>query len=148
MLEYEASAERDPYASVNINLAATNETTLGIVLTLVYLKPIEKPAAFSLFDKFDSLMDTTGIRTLTEIMGEFPTAALPRLALFPTSSMVTAAADLCLKDSVFSHDSQANQGADCRHKGRDAKLPSHEHYTINDSRNGSFQLAAHISRPS
>lgn len=86
MLEYEASAERDPYASVNINLAATNETILGIVLTLVYLKPIEKPAAFSLFDKFDSLMDTTGIRTLTEVMGEFPTAVLPRLALFPASS--------------------------------------------------------------
>ncbi|KAK8100145.1 FAD-binding oxidoreductase [Apiospora kogelbergensis] len=79
MLEYDASPERDPLASVNINLPATNSTTLGIVLTLVYLKPVEKPAVFSLFDKFETLMDTTGIKTLTQVMSEFPTPAIPRI---------------------------------------------------------------------
>jgi hypothetical protein len=78
MLEYESAADRDPYASVNINLVATNETTLGIVLILVYLKPVESPAVFDPFHKFDSVLDTTGIRTLTEVMSEFPTPTLPR----------------------------------------------------------------------
>ncbi|KAK7757764.1 hypothetical protein SLS62_000142 [Diatrype stigma] len=99
MLEYEASTERDPYASVNINLAATNETTLGIILTLVYLKPIEKPAAFSLFDRFEPLMDTTGIKTLNELMSEFPTADLPRIRFLamtikPTKKLTTLIKDV------------------------------------------------------
>ncbi|RYP13295.1 hypothetical protein DL765_006969 [Monosporascus sp. GIB2] len=101
MLEYEASTERDPYASVNINLAATNETTLGIVLTLVYLKPVEKPTAFSLFDRFEPLVDTTGIRTLTEVMSEFPTAALPRIRLLAMTVKPTKELTAVIKDVML-----------------------------------------------
>ncbi|RYO75463.1 hypothetical protein DL766_002550 [Monosporascus sp. MC13-8B] len=101
MLEYEASTERDPYASVNINLAATNETTLGIILTLVYLKPVEKPTAFSLFDRFEPLVDTTGIRTLTEVMSEFPTAALPRIRFLAMTVEPTKELTAVIKDVML-----------------------------------------------
>lgn len=75
MIAYETAPERDELASVNINLAATNDT---IILTLAYLQPVENPAAFSVFDGFEPIMDTTGIKTLTELMGEFPTPPIPR----------------------------------------------------------------------
>lgn len=75
MIAYETAPERDELASVNVNLVATNDT---IILTLVYLKPVEKPTAFSLFDGFEPLMDTTGIKTLTELMSEFPIPPIPR----------------------------------------------------------------------
>ncbi|RYP77476.1 hypothetical protein DL769_003386 [Monosporascus sp. CRB-8-3] len=101
MLEYEASTERDPYASVNINLAATNETTLGIILTLVYLKPVEKPTAFSLFDRFEPLVDTTGIKTLTEVMSEFPTAALPRILFLAMTVKPTKELTAVIKDVML-----------------------------------------------
>ena len=81
MIEYESSPLRDPEASVNINLFVTNETTLGILLTLVYLKPVENPAAFAPFLKFHTTLDTTAVRTLAEVMGEFPPPPLHRSVL-------------------------------------------------------------------
>lgn len=81
MIEYESSPHRDPQASVNINLFVTNETALGILLTLVYLEPVENPTVFAPFLKFNATLDTTGVRTLTEVMGEFPTPPLPRSVL-------------------------------------------------------------------
>ncbi|KAK8045598.1 Bifunctional solanapyrone synthase [Apiospora rasikravindrae] len=88
MLEYETSTstshspevKRDESASINIDIAATNET---ITLTLLYLKPVEgekTPPALSVFDRFEgsTIMDTTGIKTLTELMSEFPAPPIPR----------------------------------------------------------------------
>ncbi|KAK8018933.1 FAD-binding oxidoreductase [Apiospora marii] len=98
MIAYETAPERDELASVNINLAATNDT---IILTLVYLQPVENPAAFSVFDGFEPIMDTTGIKTLTELMSEFPTPPIPRirfhaLTVKPTKELTAAIKDLML----------------------------------------------------
>ncbi|KAK8084262.1 hypothetical protein PG997_005533 [Apiospora hydei] len=82
MLEYETSGSPDELASVNIDIGATNET---IALTLVYLEPVDEgkktPAALSVFDRFEesTTMDTTGIKTLTGLMSEFPSSPpIPR----------------------------------------------------------------------
>lgn len=78
VLAYQSSPERDPYASMNLNIAATNQTDLGIILTLIYLKPEPNPAVFAPFDAIPALVDTVRVQTLTAAMSEFPTPALPR----------------------------------------------------------------------
>jgi hypothetical protein len=45
---------------------------------MVYLKPEEYPVAFNLFSEIPTLLDTTGLKTLSAMMGEFPTPTLPR----------------------------------------------------------------------
>lgn len=78
VLSYQSSPNRDPYASMNLNVAASNQTDIGIVLTLIYLKPQANPAVFAPFDAIPALVDTVGFKTLTQAMGEFPTPEVPR----------------------------------------------------------------------
>jgi hypothetical protein len=78
VLTYQSDPNRDPYASMNLNIAASNQTDLGIVLTLMYLKPEANPAVFAPFDAIPSVMDTVSFKTLTQAMGEFPTPPIPR----------------------------------------------------------------------
>lgn len=75
---YQSLPNKDPYANMNLNAAATNQTDVGVILTLVYLKPEDKPEIFSDFYKIEALMDTTGLKPLSSIMGEFPTPVVPR----------------------------------------------------------------------
>ncbi|KAK8093407.1 FAD-binding oxidoreductase [Apiospora hydei] len=86
---YQHLPDKDPYANMNLNAAATNQTGLGVILTLVYLKPVEKPEIFSDFYKIEALMDTTGLKTPTNIMGEFPTPAVPRVKHWTTTHKAT-----------------------------------------------------------
>lgn len=78
---FQAVEDRDPYASLNLNCAATNQTDIGIILTLIYLKPEEKPEAFKMFYDIPTLVDTVRLQGLTAAMSEFPTPALPRYAV-------------------------------------------------------------------
>ncbi|KAK7942430.1 FAD-binding oxidoreductase [Apiospora aurea] len=98
MLEYETSDSPDELASVHTDIGATNETT---TLTLVYLEPVEDqktPSALSIFDRFEesTILDTTGIKALTELMSELPPSPpIPRtrshaLTVTPTKSLLTA----------------------------------------------------------
>ncbi|KAK7992739.1 FAD-binding oxidoreductase [Apiospora saccharicola] len=98
MVAYETAPERDELASVNINLAATNDT---IILTLVYLKPVESPAAFSVFDGFEPLLDTTGIKTLTELMSEFLTPPIPRIRFHAMTVKPTQELTAVIKDVML-----------------------------------------------
>ncbi|KAK8040180.1 FAD-binding oxidoreductase [Apiospora rasikravindrae] len=86
---YQNLPNKDPYANMNLNAAATNQTDLGVILTLVYLKPVDKPAIFSDFYKIEALMDTTGLKPLSGIMGEFPTPAVPRAKHWITTHKAT-----------------------------------------------------------
>ncbi|KAK8867321.1 FAD-binding oxidoreductase [Apiospora arundinis] len=86
---YQNLPDKDPYANMNLNAAATNQTTLGVILTLVYLKPVDKPAIFSDFHKIETLMDTTGLKPLSSIMGEFPTPNVPRAKHWITTHKAT-----------------------------------------------------------
>ena len=76
--QYQSLPNKDPYANINLNAAAINTTDVGLILQMVYLEPEDNPVAFDLFSEIPTLMDTTGLKTLTAMMGEFPTPTLPR----------------------------------------------------------------------
>lgn len=75
LYEYQTAPEKDLYANCIVNIIPTNDTVL---LTLVYLKPVERPEAFAPFYKVTPLQDTTGFSTLHELMGAFPNPPIPR----------------------------------------------------------------------
>ncbi|KAI0386963.1 putative FAD-binding oxidoreductase [Hypomontagnella monticulosa] len=73
--EYQTTPNKDPYANMVINLVPTNGTTL---LTLVYLKPVERPAAYAPFYALSPVFEQTGFMTLHQLMALFPASTLPR----------------------------------------------------------------------
>ncbi|KAK4107070.1 FAD-binding domain-containing protein [Canariomyces notabilis] len=81
LYEYQ-TAPRDPNANLIINLIPTNATLL---LTLVYLKPVENPTAFNPFYQLTPVLDKTGFMSLHQLMALFPPATLPRWTWYDTS---------------------------------------------------------------
>lgn len=77
MAEYQFVPDKDPYASMNLQGFATN-TSIVLVLSMVYLKPEESPAALSSFSKLTPVLDTAQIQILTEYMGGHPVPELKR----------------------------------------------------------------------
>lgn len=75
--EYQTKPNKDPYANLIVNLIPTNGTML---LTFVYLKPVERPDAFKPFYSLSPLVEQTGIMPLHQLMALFPPADLPRWA--------------------------------------------------------------------
>ncbi|KAH9887171.1 putative FAD-binding oxidoreductase [Xylariomycetidae sp. FL2044] len=82
LAEFQTDPRKDLYAQFNMNIYLTN-TTFGVVLALVYLKPEEKPSAFNPFyrleDKWDTTMDTTSLRTISDLLREYPIPSIPRV---------------------------------------------------------------------
>lgn len=64
-------AENDRLANVEILASGTN-TTIEILLTLAYLKPIEQPSIFEPFFRVNSTANITGIQTLTNFVQSYP----------------------------------------------------------------------------
>ncbi|POS70366.1 hypothetical protein DHEL01_v211240 [Diaporthe helianthi] len=94
--EYQTTPNKDPYANLIINLIPTNGTML---LTFVYLKPVERPDAFKPFYSLSPLMEQTGIMPLHQLMALFPPADLPRwawrtLSFKPDAGLYEKLADL------------------------------------------------------
>ncbi|AEO70942.1 uncharacterized protein THITE_122381 [Thermothielavioides terrestris NRRL 8126] len=81
LYEYQ-TAPQDPEANLIINLLPTNGLLL---LTLVYLKPVEKPAAFAPFYSLTPVSEQTGVMSLHQLMELFPPATLPRWTWYDTS---------------------------------------------------------------
>lgn len=81
LAEFQTNPEKDPYAQFNMNVYVTNQT-FGVVLALVYLKPEETPAAFAPFyhleETWTPTVDSTGLRTLSNLIGEYPLPSIPR----------------------------------------------------------------------
>jgi hypothetical protein len=77
VLEYQTAPNKDPYANLMLQGFATN-ASLGLLLSVVYLKPEESPSAFSPFYNLTTLFDTTKIQTLTEFLASQGAADLPR----------------------------------------------------------------------
>ncbi|KAI3332048.1 FAD-binding domain-containing protein [Xylariaceae sp. AK1471] len=73
--EYQTTPNKDPYANMIINLLPTNGTML---LTLIYLKPVERPAAYAAFYALTPVFEQTGFMTLHQLQALFPPATLPR----------------------------------------------------------------------
>ncbi|KAI5917428.1 putative FAD-binding oxidoreductase [Camillea tinctor] len=88
LAEFQADPQKDPYAQFNMNAYVTN-TTYGVVLAMVYLKPEESPAAFAPFYRIEEtwkpLMDTTALRTLHNLLAEYPIPSIPRIEWTTTS---------------------------------------------------------------
>ncbi|KAK3935416.1 hypothetical protein QBC46DRAFT_462088 [Diplogelasinospora grovesii] len=92
--EYQNTPKKDLHANLVLNLGLTNATTVGILLTLVYLQPVERPAAFAPFYKLTPVFDGTQLQTLHQLMSGFPTPPLPRWTWYtnsfqPTSDMMS-----------------------------------------------------------
>lgn len=73
--DYQSTSKKDPYANMIINLVPTNGSML---LTLAYLKPVERPDAYKPFYALTPVFEQTGIMTLHQLMALFPPTALPR----------------------------------------------------------------------
>ncbi|KAI1656816.1 putative FAD-binding oxidoreductase [Daldinia decipiens] len=92
LAEFQTDPNKDPYAQFNINAYVTN-TTFGIVIGLTYLKPEEAPAAFAPFFRLDenwnTILDTTGLRTIHNLISEYPIPSIPRVEWTTTSFQPT-----------------------------------------------------------
>ncbi|OTA53613.1 putative FAD-binding oxidoreductase [Hypoxylon sp. EC38] len=79
MLEYQSVAVKDPYANLDLQGFVTN-ASVGIALSLVYLKPVENPPAFAPFYGINTTSDSTALTTLTEFLTGQGPASFPRRA--------------------------------------------------------------------
>ncbi|KAI1074068.1 FAD-binding domain-containing protein [Whalleya microplaca] len=73
--EYQSTPNKDLYANLVINLAPVNDSVL---VTLVYLQPVERPAAYAPFYSLSPVFEQTGFMTLHELQGVFPATDIPR----------------------------------------------------------------------
>ncbi|KXX76055.1 Bifunctional solanapyrone synthase [Madurella mycetomatis] len=94
--EYQHTPDKDLHANMVLNIGVNNAT---VVLTLVYLQPVERPAAYAPFYKLTPVADLTGFYTLHEIMGMFPLPNVQRKMWYtgsfePSPSMFTGLADI------------------------------------------------------
>ncbi|RYP48697.1 hypothetical protein DL768_005477 [Monosporascus sp. mg162] len=83
--KYHTAPNKDLYANMVMNLSPTNDTVL---VTLVYLKPEERPAAFAAFYELTPTLEQTGVMSLTQLMGAFPAVELPRWTWYTSSFRV------------------------------------------------------------
>ncbi|ROW09244.1 hypothetical protein VPNG_05899 [Cytospora leucostoma] len=83
-LEYQLNPDKDPYANFMLQAFPTN-ASVGAVMNMVYLKPVESPAAFAPFYNISTRDDTTMIQTLTEMISGQQVPGIPRWDWFATS---------------------------------------------------------------
>ena len=79
---YQSQPNKDLHANLVVNVVPTNDTVL---LTLVYLKPVERPAAYAPFYGLNPILEQTGIMPLSTLLTLFPDPSLPRWSWWTTS---------------------------------------------------------------
>lgn len=67
LAEYQTSPNKDPYANLDLQAAVKN-SSIGVLLNLIYLKPVESPSAFDVFYGIPTLQDTTKVQSMTEFL--------------------------------------------------------------------------------
>lgn len=77
---YQSVPNKDPYANLNLQGFPLN-ASLGIVMSMVYLKPEAEPAAFAPFSKFTPLVDTVTIQSIKDYIGAYPVPDLTRCVM-------------------------------------------------------------------
>ena len=77
MSQYQSEPNKDPYANLITQVFTTN-SSIGVVLTMVYLKPEVAPSAFKPFYSIPTVLDTTKIQTFSQVMGGQSVPAIPR----------------------------------------------------------------------
>ncbi|KAI1809067.1 putative FAD-binding oxidoreductase [Poronia punctata] len=68
--EFQSTPSKDPYANLIILSSPTN-STVGVLVSMIYLKPEDNPAAFSAFDDIPTTSDNTGIKSFTSYLAEY-----------------------------------------------------------------------------
>ncbi|KAI8962019.1 putative FAD-binding oxidoreductase [Daldinia sp. FL1419] len=88
LAEFQTNPKKDPYAQFNMDIYVTNKT-LGVALTLAYLKPEEARTAFAPFFRLDEMWsavtDTTSLRTIHNLISEHSIPSMPRIEWTTTS---------------------------------------------------------------
>ncbi|RYO80892.1 hypothetical protein DL766_010441 [Monosporascus sp. MC13-8B] len=84
MLEYQSNPQKDPYANLMLQGFPINGT-LGVMLSMVYLKPDESPPAFEPFYSISTTMDSMKTSTYYELLASQGSVDLPRIDLYTTS---------------------------------------------------------------
>ncbi|CAL8584107.1 hypothetical protein XPA_009712 [Xanthoria parietina] len=84
MSQYQSEPNKDPYANLITQVFTTN-SSIGVVLTMVYLKPEVAPSAFKPFYSIPTVLDTTKIQTFSQVMGGQSVPAIPRFDWFTTT---------------------------------------------------------------
>lgn len=82
LYEYQTMPDKDLYANCIVNIAPINGSVL---VTYVYLKPVERPEAFAPFFKITPLADYTAFYTLHALMAAFPNPSIPRWTWFTST---------------------------------------------------------------
>ncbi|KAI0808814.1 putative FAD-binding oxidoreductase [Xylaria sp. FL0064] len=85
--QYQSALEKDPYANLIVLSSPTN-STVGIWVSMVYLKPIERPLSFAPFYNISAMSDSTGIKSFTEYLAEYGIPDVRRFDWFTTSFSV------------------------------------------------------------
>ncbi|KAI1174404.1 putative FAD-binding oxidoreductase [Nemania sp. FL0916] len=87
MLQYQsvgAKDTKDAYANLMMQAFPSNGT-LGVLLNLVYTKPVEMPAAFAPFYSISTIADTIHTQPMTDFLASQISPSLPRLNWCATS---------------------------------------------------------------
>ncbi|KAF2014438.1 putative FAD-binding oxidoreductase [Aaosphaeria arxii CBS 175.79] len=75
--EYQSTPTKDPYANFMLQAFPTNQS-IGVVLNMVYLRPVPSPAAFAPFYNIPTTGDLTRVQTLREMMSGQGVPDIPR----------------------------------------------------------------------
>ncbi|KAF2647653.1 putative FAD-binding oxidoreductase [Lophiostoma macrostomum CBS 122681] len=82
--EFQSSPDKSPYANLIVLISPTN-STIGILVSMVYLKPEQGPKAFAAFDSLNASFDSTGIKNFTDYMAEYVVPDILRVDWHATS---------------------------------------------------------------
>ncbi|KAI0814719.1 putative FAD-binding oxidoreductase [Xylaria sp. FL0064] len=84
LLEYQSVAAKDRYANLMMQAFPLNGS-LGVLLNMVYNKPVASPAAFTPFYDIPTIADTVHIQPMTDFLASQVPPSLPRLNWYATS---------------------------------------------------------------
>ncbi|KAI0832164.1 putative FAD-binding oxidoreductase [Hypoxylon sp. FL0890] len=82
--EYQSAEHKDPYANLIMAVSPTN-ASIGALVSMVYLKPEEEPAAFAPFYSINTTSDSTAIKSFTDYLAEYGVPSVPRFDWHATS---------------------------------------------------------------
>ncbi|KAI0117947.1 putative FAD-binding oxidoreductase [Nemania sp. FL0031] len=84
LLQYQSVPVKDVYANLMMQAFPLNGT-IGVLLNMVYNKPVEMPAAFAPFYDIPAIADTVHIQPMTDFLASQIPPSLPRLNWYATS---------------------------------------------------------------
>ncbi|KAI1735302.1 putative FAD-binding oxidoreductase [Xylaria scruposa] len=85
--QYQSTPEKDPYANLHVLVSPTN-STIGVLVSMVYLKPVKEPPSFAPFYPIDTTSDSTAIKSFTEYLAEYGIPEVRRFDWFTTTFSV------------------------------------------------------------